>query len=86
MGHLRTGSLPRTKKWSAIVSGVGDGSDIHNSNYSSVDDCKNAIDRYFKERNENYKKNPKKAGNKIWGKELVEPVFIESNNCKNSKW
>ena len=51
-----------------------------------VDDCKNAIDCYFKERNENFKKNPKRAGNKIWGKELVEPVFSESNNCKKSRW
>jgi len=59
---------------------------IHNSNYASVDECKNAIDRYFLERNQNYKENPKKAGNKIWGKELVEPVFQESNNCKDPKW
>ena len=42
--------------------------------------------RYFEERNQHYKKNPQKAGNKIWGKELVEPVFSISNNCKNPKW
>jgi hypothetical protein len=59
---------------------------IHNSDYSSDDECKNAIDRYFEERNQNYKKNAKKAVDKIWGKELVEPVFQASNNCKDPKW
>jgi hypothetical protein len=29
------------------------------------------------------KKNPKRAGNKIWGKELVIAEFNESNNCKD---
>ena len=38
MGHLRTGSLPRTKKWSAIVSAVGDGSDIDESSFSDIAD------------------------------------------------
>ena len=41
-----------------------------------------AIDRYFDERNENFKARPKRAGKKIWGKEIVEPSFDEANNCK----
>lgn len=56
---------------------------IHNSDYSSVGECKNAIDRYFEERNQYFKENPKKAGKKIWGKERVRAVFDESNNCKD---
>ena len=56
---------------------------IHHSDYSSVDECKNAIDRYFEERNQDFKENPKKAGKKIWGKERVKAVFDESNNCKD---
>jgi len=56
---------------------------IHNSDYQSVSECKSAIDRYFAERNEKFLKNPKRAGNKIWGKERVKPVFDESNNCKD---
>ena len=56
---------------------------IHNSDYKSVSECKAAIDRYFSERNEKFIKNPKRAGNKIWGKERVKPVFDESNNCKD---
>jgi len=59
---------------------------IQNSNYESVDEAKEAIDRYFKERNEHFQKNPKKAGNKIWGKELVAPVFKEGQICKDRKW
>ena len=59
---------------------------IHNSDYQSVDECKAAIDRYFAERNEAFQKNPKRAGKRIWGDEIVEPVFKESNNCKNPKW
>ena len=35
---------------------------IHNSNYLSVDECKRAIDRYFRERNDAFAKNPKRAG------------------------
>ncbi len=38
MGHLRTGSLPRTKKWSAIVSAVGDGFDTDESSFSEIAD------------------------------------------------
>jgi hypothetical protein len=56
---------------------------IHNSNYESITDCKKAIDTYFLDRNIRFIENPKKAGNKIWGKERVVPVFDESNNCKD---
>ncbi len=38
---------------------------IHNSDYESVDKAKEAIDRYFQERNEYFAKHPKRAGNKI---------------------
>jgi hypothetical protein len=56
---------------------------IHNSNYQSVKECMKAIDRYFLERNQYFKENPKRAGNKIWGKERVATKFSESNNCKD---
>jgi transposase len=56
---------------------------IHNSNYNSVEECMKAIDRYFQERNRNFKENPKRAGNKIWGKEITKATFSESNNCKD---
>jgi hypothetical protein len=59
---------------------------IHNSDYQSVNECKQAIDRYFKERNEAYLRNPKRAGKKIWGSERIEPIFNEANNCKDPDW
>lgn len=56
---------------------------IHNSNYNSVKDCQSAIDSYFFQRNEYFIRIPKRAGNKIWGKERVRPFFSESHNCKD---
>ena len=58
----------------------------HNSDYRSVDDCKAALDKYFAARNETYRRNPRRAGKKIWGKELVKPCFTQSNNCKDPNW
>ena len=59
---------------------------IHNSNYKSVNEAKGAIDRYFSERNDFFRKHPKKAGNKIWGEEQVPSYFSVSHNCKNPKF
>ena len=59
---------------------------IHNSDYESVKACKKVINRYFYDRNKKFKKNPKRAGNKLWGKEIVKPQFSESNNCKDPKY
>ena len=59
---------------------------IHNSDYSSVDKCKRAIDRYFRERNDTYAKKPRRAGKVIWGKERELPVFSETNNCKDTRY
>jgi len=59
---------------------------IHNSDYESLANCMLAIDRYFAERNEHFQKHPKRAGNKIWGKERAEASFSESNNCKDPKY
>lgn len=59
---------------------------LHNSNYESVDACKGAIDRYFAERNRAFLEQPRRAGKKIWGKERVEAVFREENNCKDPRW
>lgn len=86
---VKLAPLPSCAQFLNVIESVFSGmarAIIHNSNYASVDECKNAIDRYFEERNQSYKENPKKAGNKIWGKELIEPVFQESNNCKDPRW
>ena len=59
---------------------------VHNSDYQSVDECKHAIDRYFAERNEHFRRYPTRAGGKIWRDERVEPIFSEGNNCKDPRW
>ena len=51
---------------------------IHNSDYQSAEECMLTIDRYFDERNENFRARPKRAGKKIWGKEIVDPAFDEA--------
>lgn len=38
---------------------------IHNSNYASVEEAKAAIDCYLLEKKDNFKRHPKRAGNKI---------------------
>jgi transposase len=55
---------------------------VHNSDYGSVEECQAALDLYFSERNEHFRINPVRAGKKIWGKEIVPPVFDENQNCK----
>jgi transposase len=56
---------------------------IHNSNYPSVVAATEAIDRYFEDRNEHYTQYPQRAGKKIWGKERVQSMFAEEQNCKD---
>ncbi len=69
----------------SVFSGLSQ-SVIHNSNYQSEDEMKAAIDRYVAERNDFFRANPKKAGNKIWGAEQVPAYFSVSHNCKNPKF
>jgi hypothetical protein len=48
---------------------------IHNSDYTDLAECHAVIDRYFLERNAHFQQHPQKAGNKIWGREIVAPIF-----------
>jgi transposase-like protein len=59
---------------------------IHNSNYQSIKEAKKAIDKYYFDRNKFFKENPKRAGQKIWGEELVRSHFAESANFKDPKY
>lgn len=86
---VKLAPLPACAQFLNVIESVFSGMSraiIHNSNYQSVEECKEAIDRYFEERNTFYQNNPKRAGNKLWGKERVEPKFSESNNCKDPKY
>ncbi|MEZ2339367.1 IS630 family transposase [Mucilaginibacter sp. RCC_168] len=78
--------LPSSAQYLNVIESVFSGmakSVIHNSDYASLDECQSAINLYFTERNQYFQANPKKAGKKIWGKEIVKPVFMETNNCKS---
>jgi transposase len=78
--------LPSSAQFLNVIESVFSGlarAVIHNSDYQSVDECKAAITRYFTERNAHFKRFPKHAGETIWKKEMVKPVFDEANNCKD---
>ncbi|WP_336486482.1 IS630 family transposase [Methylobacterium nigriterrae] len=80
--------LPARAQFLNVIESVFSGlsqSVIHNSNYQSVEEMKAAIDRYIAERNEHFRLNPRKAGNKIWGSEQVPAYFSVSHNCKNPR-
>ena len=88
-GIVELAPLPSSAQFLNVIESVFSGlarAVIHNSDYQNVDECRNAIDRYFRERNDAFKKNPKRAGKKIWGEEAVKPVFSEANNCKDRRW
>jgi transposase len=78
--------LPASAQFLNVIESVFSGmarSIIHNSNYDSTEEAKNAMDTYFAERNKHFLGNPKRAGNKIWGKERTASEFSLSNNCKD---
>jgi len=83
---IKTAPLPACAQFLNVIESVFSGmakAIIHNSDYSSVDAAMEAIDQYFRQRNEHFSQHPKRAGKKIWGKERVPSVFSESQNCKN---
>jgi hypothetical protein len=81
--------LPASAQFLNVIESIFSGmarAIIHNSDYSSVEEAKSAIDRYFRERNEFFQEHPKRAGKKIWGDELVPCNFSEAQNCKDPNW
>lgn len=86
---IKIAPLPARAQFLNVIESVFSGmsySIIQNSDYNSVEEAKKAIDRYFLERNEYYRNNPKRAGGKLWGNERVYPQFKEGQNCKNPRW
>lgn len=86
---IKIAPLPARSQFLNVIESVFSGmaaAIIENSNYGSIADASNAIDRYFSERNEYYWAHPKRAGNKIWGKERVPAIFKEGQNCKDPAW
>lgn len=83
---VKTAPLPAGAQFLNVIESVFSGMAkgiIHNSDYPSAEAAKDAIDQYFKERNEFFVRCPKRAGRKIWGHERVPSEFSEANNCKD---
>jgi hypothetical protein len=61
--------LPRSSQFLDVLEAVFSGMKravVHHSDYSDVPEMKTAISRHFVERNEHFRKNPRRAGKKIW--------------------
>jgi hypothetical protein len=86
--EIRLATLPSSTQFLNVIESVFGGlacAVIHNSDYISVAECETAISQHFLVRNQHFKENPKRAGNKIWGKEPVAPKFDEAHNCRNRR-
>ena len=86
---VKTAPLPAGSQFLNVIESVFSGmarAIIHNSDYPSLAEAKQAIDRYFKERNEHFTEFPKRAGGKIWGLERVPSEFSEGHNCKDPRY
>jgi transposase len=83
---IETAPLPAGAQFLNVIESIFSGmarAIMHNSDYPSLDAAQNAINRYFRERNKYFSLNPRRAGNKIWGKERVPSNFHEGQNCKD---
>ena len=87
--HVDVAPLPAGAQFLNVIEAVFSGmarAVIHNSNYQSETEAKNAIDKHFIDRNQFFRENPKRAGQKIWGQDGVSVQFSESHNCKNPRY
>jgi hypothetical protein len=86
---IKLAPLPARAQFLNVIESVFSGlsaSIIQNSDYASVEEAKAAVDQYFADRNEQFRKHPKRAGEKIWGRERVPPAFREGQNCRNPRY
>jgi hypothetical protein len=86
---IETAPLPAGAQFLNVIESVFSGmarAIIHSSDYKSVDEAKTAIDRYFAERNAQFRDHPRRAGKKLWGKEREPAVFSEASNCKDPRY
>jgi hypothetical protein len=87
--RVETAPLPAGAQFLNVIEAVFSGmarAILHNSDYPSAGEAKHAIDRYFGERNEYFRKHPRRAGNKIWGNERGTAAFSDSSNHKDPRY
>ena len=83
---LELAPLPSGAQFLNVIESVFSGmarAIIHNSDYSSISEAIQAIDRYFADRNEHFTQNPRRAGRKIWRSERTTSDFDASHSCKD---
>lgn len=83
---IKLAPLPASTQFLNVIESVFGGlakAVIHNSDYICIDECKQAISSHFEKRNQDFKANPKRAGRKIWGKEIVKARFSETHHTRN---
>jgi hypothetical protein len=59
---------------------------IHNSDFEGEAEAKKMIDGYIDQRNSYFLQHPRRAGDKIWGRERLPPVFNETQNFKDPSY
>jgi transposase len=77
--------LPKNAQFLNVIEAVFSGMKravIHHSNYQTAIAMKTAISLHFLKRNDYFKKNPKRAGNKIWDIDF----FKDYNNIKSGNY
>lgn len=87
--EIRVVPLPARAQFLNVIESVFSGmarAIVHNSDYASAEAARDAIDLYFTERNAYFRTNPRRAGDKIWGKERVPSEFASHNNCKDPEY
>ncbi len=87
--RVESAPLPAGAQFLNVIEAVFSGmarAILHNSDYSSVGEAKQAIDRYFAERNVYFREHRKRTGNKIWGGERETTAFSESSNHKDPRY
>jgi transposase len=83
---IRVVPLPARAQFLNVIESVFSGmarAIVHNSDYPLPEAARAAINRYFAERNDHFRRNPRRAGKKIWGHERVPSEFSEGQNCKD---
>jgi hypothetical protein len=78
--------LPSSAQFLDVIEAVFSGMKravIHNSDYQSEEEMKTAISTHFRERNEFFRHNPKRAGKKIWEIDFFQDRnYIRSGNYR----
>jgi transposase len=81
--------LPSSSQFLNVIESVFSGmarAVIHCSDYKSVEEAQAAISKYIDARNEAFLRNPRRAGDAIWGKERTPSRFALSNACKDPRY